>query len=80
MTRFERRRPGRCGWARRSPRQLTVEELAEALAYLDSRGLADDALSRALANQLAKRMAARTFCNGDGRPTTDDGADRSSAG
>ncbi|WP_170177724.1 hypothetical protein [Thermomonospora umbrina] len=45
-------------WARKPLRQLTVSELTEALVYLEEREVADDALCRALAAQLADRTAA----------------------
>jgi hypothetical protein len=58
---------GRRRWARKPPRRLTAEELAEALTFLDSHDRVDDALSLALANELARRMAARRLLNGNGR-------------
>ncbi|SEF92877.1 hypothetical protein SAMN04489712_102540 [Thermomonospora echinospora] len=51
-------RTGRPGWAGKPLRQLSVGELTEALVYLEECEPADDALSRALAAQLAERTAA----------------------
>ncbi|MBX6770060.1 MAG: hypothetical protein IRY90_23390 [Actinomadura rubrobrunea] len=66
MDGFDRDRLERFGWARKPLNRLTVEELAQALAFLDSCGQADDPLAHALAAELAKRTAARVLWNGNG--------------
>lgn len=73
MDGFDPDRLERFSWAGKPLRRLTADELAQALAFLDSIGAADDPLARALAAELVERTAARVLWNGNGHVADLDG-------